>query len=199
MEAVEFLRDAILKHKISPSLSEAASLGVDLFANGQSAMTVSGHWALVGYKSAPKDQNGKPKIDWRRLGVVELPTQLPKSVTVMYEAGFAIPTQAKNPELAWKYVKLWTGYKLQKQYNASGIAVSARKDVSLDRAKDPLEAQFLPIIETARPPWGARVEGYEYVEKMGKNALDSILNNGRDVKQALQYAAKRIDLEFAKR
>jgi hypothetical protein len=88
---------------------------------------------------------------------------------------------------------------VQRKYNDSGIAICARRDVARERASDRLEAQFLPIIPTARPPHGATVEGYEIVEKVGKNALDSILNNDVDVRAALTRAAKRIDQEFAKR
>lgn len=199
VEAVSFLRDLIVKHKVAPSLSQQAAMGVDLFANGQAAMVVNGHWGLIGYKNAPKDSQGRPKIDWQRLGVVSLPHNTPEPVTVMYEAGYGIPRGAKNPELAWKFVKMWSGYELQSRYNESGIAVSARLDVSRQRAEDPIEAQFLPIIPQARPPHGARVEGYEVVEKNGKNALDSILNNNTPVQEALTRAAERIDKEFAKR
>ncbi|HJP82418.1 MAG TPA: sugar ABC transporter substrate-binding protein [Fimbriimonadaceae bacterium] len=185
--------------QVSPSLSQAAASGVDLFANGQAAMVVNGHWALIGYKNAPKDSHGKPKIDWRRLGVVALPHNTPQSHTVMYEAGFAIPAKAKNLDLAWEYVKFWSSERLQKVYNASGIAVCARKDVSEERAVEPIEKEFIDIIPMARKPYGSWIEGYEFVERAGENALKSILNNGRDVKGALSYAAERIDKEFAKR
>ena len=199
VRTIEWLRAMILEHKVAPTLSEAASTGVDLFANGQAAMTVSGHWAMIGYKNAPKDKDGKPKIDWNRLGVVALPHNTPQSQTVMYEAGFGIPKGAKNPELGWKLIKMWTSYHLQSRYNASGIAVCARKDVSRERALDPIEAQFIPIIETARPPWGAKVEGYDAVERIGKVMMDSVLTGGADVRTALKRAAEAIDREFGKR
>ena len=44
----------------------------------------------------------------------------------------------------------------------------------------PLEAAFLPIIPSCRPPYGATVEGYEVVEEEMTKAMDSILQNGRD-------------------
>ncbi len=204
-----YIRDLINKHKVSPSLSEAASMGVDLFANGQAAMTVSGHWALVGYKNAPK-KDGKPAINWERLGVVRMPHNTPDSKTVLYMSAYAIPRGAKNPELAWKYIKMWTSRALQTEYQSTGIAVCARKDVSQERAglfsdtsgvavrEHEIEASFLPIIPTGRPPLGSRIEGYEIVEKVGTSAMQSILN-GADVKTTLSQAAKRIDQEFAKK
>ena len=199
VETISFLRDLIVRHRVAPALSEVASMGVDLFANGQAAMAVSGHWSMVGYKNAPKDSRGRPKIDWQRLGVTNLPHNTPEPHTVMYEAGFAIPAKAQNPELAWEYVKFWSSERLQKVYNASGIAVCARKDVSQARASEEIERQFLEIVPTARKPYGSWVEGYEFVEKRGEDALKSILNNNRDVQEALTAAARRIDREFAKR
>lgn len=199
IQTIGFLRDMIKVDKSAPSLGEAAALGVDLFANGQAAMTVSGHWALIGYANAPKGPDGKPAITWDDLGVVEMPTELSESVTVMYESGYAIGKNSKHKQLAWEFIKYFTSYEVQRKYNESGIAVCARKDVARERASNPLEAQFLPIIPSARPPHGASIEGYEIVEKVGKNALDSILNNDVPIREALTKAAERIDQEFAKR
>ena len=199
VETVEFLRDLINVHKVAPSLSAIAAQGVDPFANGQAAMSISGHWAMVSYRNAPKGTDGKPKIDWRELGVVEMPTRTSKSQTVMYEGGFGITRRTKNKDLAWKFIKKWTGYRLQRRYNESGIAVCSRHDVAKERATEPVEKEFLRIVPTAPPPAGSKVEGYEIVEKYGQNALDSILKNNRPVQQALTEAAQRIDTEFAKR
>ncbi len=199
VETIEFLRDLIVVDRSAPSLSEAAALGVDLFANAQAAMTVSGHWAMIGYANAPKDANGKPKLVWDDLGVAPMPTNTGTSQTVMYESGYAIGKNSKHKELAWKFIKYFTSEPVQREYSESGIAVCARKKIAAARATNPLEAQFLPLIPTARAPWGAKVEGYEIVEKVGKNALDSVLNNNAPVQEALTKAAKRIDQEFAKR
>ncbi len=194
-----FLRDLIVKDGSAPSLSQAEAQGVDLFANGQAAMTVSGHWSLVGYREPPKDSSGRPKIDWTKLGVVEMPHNTPSSNTVMYEAGFGISTNSKHPDLAWKFVRMWTSYEFQSRYNRSGIAVSARVDVSRQRAKEQLiEAQFTALVPSARPPYGCRIEDYEFVETRGQAAMDSILNEGAVPKRALHDAAHRVDLEFAK-
>jgi multiple sugar transport system substrate-binding protein len=205
VEAFSLLRDMIVKDHSTPSLSEAAGMGVDPFANGQAAMTVSGHWALVGYKNAPM-KNGKPAIDWKRLGVVALPHNVPTSQTVLYMAAYGIPRGAKNPDLAWKYIKMWTSRAVQEDYQTTGIAVCARKDVSGERAggeagpsgpEESQEAEFIDIVPTGRPPAGSWVEGYEIVEKVGTSAMQSILN-GADIQATLTAAAKRIDREFAK-
>jgi multiple sugar transport system substrate-binding protein len=195
VKTVGFLADLINKYKVSPSLSQTAALGVDLFANGQAAMTVSGHWSIVGYKNSTKQGND---FDWKELGVVEMPSNTGKSETVMYEAGFGIPAQSKHKDLAWKLVKMWTGYRLQKVYNSSGIAICGRKDVASEHAVDPIEKEFLRIVPTARPPAGSWVEGYATVEDIGQKMMDRVLD-GDDPAEALRWAAQRIDKEFAKR
>jgi len=189
--AVQFLADVILKDKSSPSLSEAASMGVDLFADGRAAMTVSGHWMIPTYKNAKK-------IDWKRLGVAPMPSNTGNSQTVMYGSAFAVAKGAKESDLAWEFVKEWTSYRLQKAYQSSGIALSARKDVNQERINEPMEREFVEIVPSARPSYGSYIEGYPVVEKLGKAALDSILNNGTPVETALSRAAERIDREFAK-
>lgn len=199
VETVEFLRAIINEDRSAPTLSQSAAMGVDPFANGQAAMTVSGHWAMVGYSAAPKGPDGKPQITLDDLGVVMLPNNTGKPVTVMYESGYAITKRAKHPEAAWKFIKFMTSYESRLVLNQTGIAIDARKDVSEERGKDPLEAMFLPIIPTCRPPYGTVVEGFEMVETQAKNAMDSVLKNGRDPKAALEKAAKRIDSELAKR
>lgn len=199
VETLKFIRDMINLDKSTPSLSQAAAAGVDLFANGQAAMTVSGHWAMVGYSVAPKDKNGKPKITLADLGVVTVPCNTGKPVTVMYESGYAISKKAKHPDIAWKFIKFMTSYSSRLKLNKTGIAVDGRKDVSKERGKDPLEAQFLPIVPTARPPLGTQVEGFEMVETQAQNAMDSVLKGGKDPKWALSKAARRVDAELAKR
>lgn len=198
-QTLTFIRDLINVDKSAPSLSQTAATGADPFANGDAVMTVSGHWAMVGYSAAPKGADGKPKITLADLGVVMLPNNTGKPVTVMYESGYAITKRAKHPEAAWKFIKFMTSYKSRLILNQTGIAVDARKDVSTERGKDPLEAQFLPIIPTCRPPYGTVIEGFEMVERQAESAMDSVLKNGRDPKKSLQNSTKRIDLELEKR
>lgn len=198
VQTVSFLRDLIRKYHVSPSLSAVASLGIDPFANGEAAMTISGHWSMVDYAKAPKGPDGKPRITWDDLGVTELPHNTPQTHTVFYESGYAIGKNCKHKEMAWKFIKYMTSYRVQSQYNTSGIAVDGRKDVAYERAKIPLEAEFMPLIPAARQPWGARVQGYDFVETTGQAAIDSILQNGTPVDLALHRAAQRIDFEFSK-
>lgn len=187
-----FLRDLIQRDGSAPSLSQAAAMGVDLFAKGRAAMTVTGHWSLVPYSKSD---------DIRRedLIVVELPTNLARSQTVFYESGYAITAQVRHPGEAWEFIKHMTSFEARMRLTAAGIEVDGRRDVAEERAKDRLEAMFLPIVPQARPPWGSRVEGFEVVERAMQDAMDSVLNSNTPPIDALRRAARRVDREFAKR
>jgi len=191
--AVEFLRDLITVHKAAPSLSQAASTGVDLFATNQAAMKISGHWSLVGFADTKSS-----KIALDDIGVVELPTNLPQSVTVMYESGLAIGKNCRNPEAAWRFIKYMTSRPVQERYNASGIAVCGRRDVALAKESDRLEMAFNRIVPSARAPWGTRIEAYAVVEDIGQRMMGSVLQQGRPVREALRKAAEAIDRELAR-
>jgi multiple sugar transport system substrate-binding protein len=163
-------------------------------------MEISGHWAMVGYSVAPKDAKGQPLLKMEDVGVVELPTQLPKSQTVMYEAGFAIGKNCKHREAAWKFIQFMTSEYAQRKLNKTGIAVSARKDIAAERAKkDQREMEFLKIIPSARGPWGATVEGYDNVETVGQKMMDNVLQGALPLNQALKRAVDEIDEDFKKR
>ncbi len=197
--AVTFLADMV-KEGLAPSISQAAALGVDPFANGQAAMAISGHWSMVGYNAAPKGPDGKPKISWDDLGVVALPHNIPRSQTVMYESGYAIGAHCRHPDIAWKFIRYMTSHRVQTIYQESGIAVCARRDVAEERAKSSqLEAEFIPIIPSARPPYGAKIDGYSFVEDQVQKAMDGILENHRDPKWALTRAASAIEREWEKK
>ncbi len=194
VETVSFLRDLINVDQSSPTLSQTAALGVDLFAQAKAAMTVSGHWSVVGYKASDT------KVEVEDLGVVEMPRRkLDKSVTVIYEAGLAMSKNCKYPEQAWRLIKYLTSHGYQKAYNSTGIAICARKDVAAEHGKGELEEAFLRIVPSGRVPWGAKVEGYDYVETVGVQMMDSVLKQGRDPQEALTLAAKKIDKDFARK
>lgn len=199
VQAVTFLRDMV-QEGLAPSISQTAAMGVDPFANGKAAMAISGHWSLVGYKAAPKGPDGKPLITWDDLGVVALPHNTPEPQTVMYESGFAIGAHCKHTDVAWKFIRYMTSHRIQSIYQSSGIAVCGRKDVAEERAKtSPLEAAFIPIIPSARPPYGSKIEGYDFVEEQMQKAMDSIIQNGRDPQEAMTRAAQAVEREWLKK
>ncbi|HRF61045.1 MAG TPA: sugar ABC transporter substrate-binding protein [Fimbriimonadaceae bacterium] len=196
IDAVQFLIDLVDKHRVAPSLSQAAAAGVDLFLTERAAMEISGHWSLVSYGA--KDADGKPihPLKVEDVGVTTVPTRRGRSVTVMYESGLAIGKHCRHPEVAWKFIRFMTSKAVQSRYNATGIAVCGRRDVAAASAVgNPLKQKFLEIVPTARPPWGSRVEGYDFVETTGQKAMDNALG-GTPVPVALREGARRIDGYF---
>jgi multiple sugar transport system substrate-binding protein len=222
VEAVQFLHDLVNVHKVAPTKSQSAAIGVNLFASGRAAMKIVGHWELIDYA---KD-TAKVKVD--RIGIAPPPSNLPQPVTVMYESGLAIMKNCKNPDLAWELIKYMCSYGVQSRYNSTGIEVCANKRVAKEAALMPgldgiraqdtftsgpeaprassikrvvppsLERAFLEIVPLARGPWGARVERYNLVEPIGEKMMDRVLNQGVSPAVALRDAAREIDREFAK-
>lgn len=189
VRAVEFLRDLVNRDKVAPALSQVAASGVDPFLNGDAAMQVSGHWALVGIKDAPK-------LRMEDIGVVAMPSDLPTTRTVMYASGPAIGRNCRHPKEAWAFVKFLTSKRYQLAYQSSGVAISGRRDVAEHYAAgDPRRQTFLQIVPSARMPWGASVEGYDFVETLGPKVLDAVLA-GADARTELRRAARRIDEYF---
>jgi len=194
IEAISWLRDLITVHKVAPSLSQMAAEGAAPFANATAAMETSGHWNLVVLASAPK-----VKLD--EIGIAPLPVSRPgrTPVTVIYESGWSIGRNCRNPDLAWKFIKYYTSEEVQRKIQQTGIGVCARKDIATERAIDAREQEFLRIIPSGREPWGARIEGYDYVESEGQKMMDGILKSGRDPARSLRDFARAIDRQLGDR
>ncbi|MBX3096613.1 MAG: extracellular solute-binding protein [Fimbriimonadaceae bacterium] len=190
VRAITFLRDLIKTHRVAPSLSQSAALGIDFFSHGRSAMKVSGHWELVGLASA-KD------VSLDEIGVVPLPTMIASSQTVAYEAGLSIGKHCRDPEAAWAFIRYYTSEAFQLEYQTTGIAICARKSVAEARADTAVKQKFVNVAGTARQPWGATVVAYDQVERIGQDAMDRILTHDIEPEIALREAADRIDNALA--
>jgi multiple sugar transport system substrate-binding protein len=195
-EMISDLRDMIEVDKSAPSLSAAAALGVDLFANGQAAMMLSGHWSLVGLKASDK-------VKFEDLHVAAPPLaysgRLRGSIsprTVLYQSSLAISKGSKKKEEAWKFLTYMTSAAVQRRIHKTGLAVCGRKDVAAELAKSPQTKAFLELIPLGKSPWGSKVVGYDYVETEGTKMMDGVLQAGIGPKEALTQAAKRIDRYF---
>ncbi len=187
-QAMQFLVDLMTKHRVAPHLKESAAAGVDLFRSGRAAMELKGHWMMIDYRA-----------DGINFGVVGLPTNTSKRVTVIYEAGMSITRKARHPELAWEYIKFMTSKDVQVRRVASGLAISANKEAAAQYAGDPIEDAFIEEVAYARPPWGATVERYPFIEELGREMMEDILYSDGElpVEEALRQTAKLIDAALA--
>jgi len=185
IEAVQFLVDLIVKHRVAPNLTESAAAGVDLFRAGRAAIHLTGHWSLIEYRADGMD-----------IGIIGLPTNTGERVTVMYESGLAITCMSPHADLAWEYIKYMTSEKVQAQRVSTGLAISAYRAVARGYAQNPVERAFLREVRFARPPWGARVERYPFCEDLGREMIDDILHGGVPVAQAVRHTAALIEAEI---
>ncbi len=164
VEAVQFLTDLMLKDHVAPTLEESKAAGVDLFRSGQAAMDLKGHWMMIDYRADGID-----------FGVVDLPTNTGSPTTVVYLTGLSITSRARHPDLAWEYVKFMTGREVQIRRVASGLAISGNRHAAAHYAGNPVEDAFIAAVEYARPPWGATVERYPFIEGLGEEMLEDLL------------------------
>lgn len=187
IEMIRFLADLIRKHRMSPSLSESAASGIDLFRAGKAAMTMTGHWALIEYRADRMD-----------IGVAGIPRAGGLPVTVLYAAGLAISRESKQTRAAWDYIKYMTGEEVQRKRVSTGLAISANVEVAQSFRDDAVEKAFLEQVPHARPPWGTRVERYELVEDLVREMMEDIIHGGLSVQAAASETAALIDAELRK-
>lgn len=192
IEAVRFLSDLALRHRVAPTPSEAAAAGVDLFLAEQAAMHLTGHWELIEY--------GRRGLD---VGIVGLPSNLPRPQTVMYVSGLSLTRGARNPDLAWKYIRFITSADVQIRRVTAGLtdpnerkpalAISGNRRAAEYYAAHPLEQAFLAQIPNCRRPIGSWVERYGVCEDLGREMLDDILRVGVPADEAARRAARLME------
>jgi len=188
VEAIQFIVDLLEKYKYGLHPRRRAAIGLDPFLNGKAGLDMKGHWMLVDYRPRGID-----------VGVVGLPVNGVKRVTVIYESGLAIAQRAAHPELAWEYIKYMTSEDVQRARVNSGLAISANRHVAARYAGNPVEDAFLEEVQYARPPWGATVERYPFIEGLLKEMMEDILySDGKlSVEAATRETAKLIDAALA--
>jgi multiple sugar transport system substrate-binding protein len=200
IEAIQFLRDLMLKYSVSPTPGALDALQVglgflDLFLQGKVAMFPRGHWELVGLRA---NANYTPE----RVAVMGNPYNT-EPATVIYASGFAIPANIATDELeaACRFVEAATGPGYQQTKALTGIAISGNQQVAQEAiatAPQPELAQiFFNQVKYARPPYGARFPAYPAVETVLASMMERILAGG-DVRAEVAEAVREINRELAR-
>lgn len=187
VEALRFFSDLVLRHHVAPTPAEAAAAGVDLFRAGRAAMYLTGHWSAIEYRADGMD-----------FGIVGLPSRTGESETVVYAASMAVSRKTRHPQLAWEYVKFLTSAEVQKKRLTSGVAISGNREAAQHFAVDPIEQAFLDQVPRARPPWGARVEIYPFLEDLGREMMEDVLYGRARVDEAAERTAKLMEAALAR-
>ncbi len=123
-EGLEFYRDLILKHKISPTPSALINVGMGvqmMFMTGRLAMLGSGIW------ETPALQNIK-SFDWDIAMFPKSPRNIQKIATG--GTAYCILKTSKKSELAWKVIKALTSPEAMEKIALIGLAQPSRISVS---------------------------------------------------------------------
>ena len=148
----------------------------------------SGYWGML---SDPANQKHAGKI-----GTAPMPKG---AVDVTHLAGWniGIPSDAKNPEVAWQFMEFVLGKSNAKNYLNAGAAAIGRKSIITD-PELVAKYSYLPVLDI---PEGTRIERYPQIrvwpefEKAALDALAGIMNGSVEVKaglDALQETEKPI-------
>lgn len=202
IEAINFLRDLMLVHRVSPTIEAQSGLlaGVEggflsVFLQGRYAMFPRGHWELVGLRANP---HYRPE----RVSIIANPVGR-QAATVLYQASFAAPRRVAQDrvklEAVCKFVEAATGPGYQESKVLTGIAIPGNRNVAIravTQAPDPLiEQRFVNAVQFGRGPWGAKVTAYPSVETILDEMMERILR-GADVRSTVTQAVTDINRQL---
>ncbi len=123
-EGLEFYRDLILKHKVSPTPSALINVGMGvqmMFMTGRLAMLGSGIWETPALQSIEN-------FDWD----IAMFPKGPRDIRQIATGGtaYCILKTSKNPELAWEVIKALTSARAMERIASIGLAQPSRISVA---------------------------------------------------------------------
>jgi multiple sugar transport system substrate-binding protein len=185
----QFLKDMLAYAPEGALSATSDDATIKFFSSDIGAMVqYSGYWGML---TDPANQKHVGKI-----GTAPMPKG-PTDVTHLAGWNIGIPTDAKNPEVAWQFLEFVLGKSNAKNYLNAGAAAIGRKSITTDPE---LVAKFsyLPVLDI---PEGTRIERYPQIrvwpefEKAAIDALAGIMSGSVEVKaglDALQETEKPI-------
>ncbi|MDP8216263.1 MAG: sugar ABC transporter substrate-binding protein [Candidatus Kaelpia imicola] len=173
-EGLEFYRDLILKHRVSPTPSALINMGMGvqmMFMTGRLAMLGSGIW------ETPALQNIE-SFDW---DIAVFPKS-PQNIRQIATGGtaYCILKKSSNPELAWEVIKALTSARTMERIASIGLAQPSR-------------------ISVAQGPYWAQSKEKPLNKKMLNEAVESVVfppfsPNWREIEEL--YIKPKLDLFF---
>ncbi len=143
--ALQFIQDLIYKYHVAPKPSQAQALftNVDSFSTGKVAIDLDGGWSLV-----PRANITRFKWD-----IAPLPGGPAGRFSPIWSAGFVMTTKARNPKLAWEFIR-WAAADPTWQRDQAVFRVPALRSVADTFYKHPtgkgLPEHFLVRVQTLR-------------------------------------------------
>jgi multiple sugar transport system substrate-binding protein len=202
IRAVRFIT-GLVDAGVAPDPTAREALGGSAFMSGKVGMYISGHWAIPGFRAAEVEGKKAAAQGVKRetfglndIGVVGLPQDKARA-NVIYESGWAVAKDSRQPALAVELAKYLVGPEAQRRRATIGLAVSADRAVAARvAAADPREAAFLREVRYCRPPWGTRIAEWSLVEELIGEGLERVLLKYDTPEQAMKSSAKLIDEEL---
>jgi multiple sugar transport system substrate-binding protein len=198
IEAIQFQRDMVLTHKVSPppTTLDQMTQSVDFlnrFLKGEFAMFERGHWELVGLQS-------NDEFTPEAVAVVRQPRKQTEA-TIIYESSWAIRGDLEGDQLlaACQLVEAATDRQYQDTKALTGIAIAANQasaEAAVAASTFPQAEQvFLDATATGRPPYGAKFANWPAVEERLDAMMERILS-GEDVQAEVAKTVEEIDREL---
>lgn len=190
IEALEWYQSLLHELRVNPvggDWDAYPGMGPDqLFEAGITAMNQTGFWAVYWLRYHGTD-----------FDVAFLPQQK-RQATMLFSNGWAITSQSKAPDAAWRVVKFWTDEYAQRLIAYTGKDVPVRRSVAgspafLDPDQKPNHAQL--ILESAAhivaPPVTPKWD--QMLGLMGPE-IDRMINNEISPTQAVTNFKEAVDL-----
>jgi multiple sugar transport system substrate-binding protein len=185
----QFLKDMLAYAPEGALSASSDDATIKFFSSDIGAMVqYSGYWGML---SDPANQKHAGKI-----GTAPMPKGV-ADVTHLAGWNIGIPSDAKNPEVAWQFLEFVLGKSNAKNYLNAGAAAIGRKSITSD-PELVAKYSYLPVLDI---PEGTRIERYPQIrvwpefEKAAIDALAGIMSGSVDVKaglDALQETEKPI-------
>lgn len=203
VEAAEFFT-GLVAGGLAPDPTAREALGGQAFQSGKIAMTISGHWSMPGFKRAAADaaqlaESGQLSghvFTLDDVGVVGLPMGRERA-SVIYESGWAVAKDTKQPELAVTLARYLAGEECQRRRAAIGLAISANRLVAAELAEgDAREQAFLSEVQYGRAPWGTRIADWSIVEDLLSEGIERVILGRASAEESMSRTAELIDAEL---
>jgi len=193
IRAVEFFT-GLVADGLSPDPTTQEALGGQAFMTGRIAMTISGHWAMPGFSAAVDESSGALSLS--DVGVAGLPRDKVRA-SVIYESGWAVAKESRQPELAVELAKYLAGPEAQARRAGMGLAISADRSVAEKfAADDPRERAFLAEVPYGYAPWGTRISEWSTVESLLQEGIERVLLGRASAADSMRETARLIDDEL---
>lgn len=187
MEAIQWLADLSLVHRVAPTTAQLASEDYDdLFMSGKVAMNVTGHWLVPRYR----------EIKSFRWDVAAVPTGKGGKAVLNFGSCYSIPAGTKYPEEAWRLLKYYSSEEVGRRLAEFGYFTPANKKVALSAEflDNPLppksEQKFLDAMDYAHPfPFSSKTA--QIIDRIGSD-LDVVFNGEKKAVEVCPQIARKI-------